>query len=158
MKASSLNELKRELQTISPDKVIEVCMRLAKYKKENKELLTYLLFEADNEQAYIEKVKELISELFDTLPQVNLYLLTKVLRKILRITNKYIKYSGEKQTEAELLIWYCTKLKNSGINFQNSTALTNLYTRQLDKIEKAIAKMHEDLQYDYRKDIRDLQI
>ena len=50
MKAFSLNELKNELSTLSPAKVLALCMRLAKYKKDNKELLTYLLFHAHDEK------------------------------------------------------------------------------------------------------------
>ena len=49
MKAATINELKQELQNIPPAKVTELCLRLARFKKENKELLTYLLFEENLE-------------------------------------------------------------------------------------------------------------
>ncbi len=156
MKAASLSELKKELNTLDLKEIVELCMRLTKYKKENKELLSYLLFDAGDEDNYVEKVKEHINEQFDELPRGNLYLANKSLRKVLRITNKYIKYSGSKKTEAELLIYFCLKVKKSGIRIASSTALSNLYERQLAKIEKAIAKLHEDLQYDYQHELENL--
>src|SRR3712207_8494859 len=51
-----------ELTSLPPKKVTELCLRLAKYRKENKELLSYLLFEAHNEQGYIESVKKEIND------------------------------------------------------------------------------------------------
>lgn len=149
MKAASLKELKTELQTLSPEQVLDVCMHLAKYKKENKELLTYLLFQAGDEQSYIKEVKDHIEEQFESVNKSNLYLSKKMLRKILRTSNKFIKYSGSKQTEVELLIFFCKKLKSSGIPLHENTALGNLYQRQIQKINKALVFLHEDLQYDY---------
>jgi len=156
MKAASLKEVKAELSTLSPEQVLDICMHLAKYKKENKELLTYLLFEAADEPSYIEKVKEFISEQFEDINQSNVYFIKKTLRKILRITNRYIKYSGSKQTEAELLIFFCKKIRNSGIPIQPNTALGNLYQRQIQKILKALSALHEDLQFDYSKEMASL--
>jgi len=156
MKAASLKEVKAELSTLSPEQVLDICMHLAKYKKENKELLTYLLFEAGDEPSYIEKVKEFISEQFEEINQSNVYFIKKTLRKILRITNRYIKYSGSKQTEAELLIFFCKKIRNSGIPLQPNTALGNLYHRQVQKILKALSTLHEDLQFDFSKEMESL--
>jgi hypothetical protein len=154
MKAASLNELKNELKSLTPPQLLELCLHLAKYKKDNKELLTYLLFEAQDEEAYIKSVKDLITEQFETINKSNIYYAKKTIRKILRITGKYIRYSGSHQTEAELLLFFCATLKNSDIPMYKSTALSNLYQRQIQKIEKALATMHEDLQYDYREELR----
>ena len=154
MKAASLKELKEELHTLHPTKVLELCIHLAKYKKENKELLTYLLFEAHDEQSYIKEVKEQIDEGFSGINKSNLYLAKKGLRKILRTTNKYIKYSGSKQTEVELLIYFCKKTKKTGIPLPINTALGNIYIRQIQKIKKALSTLHEDLQYDYNEEMK----
>lgn len=153
MKAATLNELKKELGNLGPKEVVELCIRLAKYKKDSKELLTYLLFEADNEQAYIDGVKADINLGFEELNRSNLYLVKKGLRKILRHTNKHIRYSGNKQTETELLIYFCRTLNASGINISNSTQLINLYDQQLKKINKSFSNLHEDLQFDYRQEL-----
>jgi len=158
MKAASLNELKIELKTLPPAQLLDMCLHLAKYKKDNKELLTYLLFEANNEATYIQSVKDLMDEQFEGMNKSNTYFAKKTVRKILRTVGKYIRYSGSKETETELLIYFCKKLKGSGIPMNTSTALTNLYQRQIQKIEKALATMHEDLQYDYREEMRLLML
>jgi hypothetical protein len=156
MKAASLSELKNELKTLNPSKLMDLCLQFAKFKKENKEFLTYLLFEASDEDNYIRGVKEMIDELYLEMNRYNLYQAKKTLRKILRETNKHIKYSGKKQTEVELLIYYCNKFKTSGIKYQSSTALLNLYNRQLLKIGKSISQLHEDLQYDFLEELKPL--
>jgi hypothetical protein len=150
MKTASVHEIKNELQTLESEQLSKLCLRLAKFKKENKELLTYLLFESHNEQAYVESVKEAIDELFTTLPNQNVYLIKKVLRKILRFVNRQLKYSGVQQTEVELRIYFCSKVKEARIPFTTNTVLFNLYQQQLNKINVALAKLPEDLQSDYQ--------
>ena len=153
MKFASLSEIKNELVHLQQQDLTELCLRLARYKKENKELLSYLLFEAHDEQAYRNAVKKLIDEQFIEITQTNLYLVKKSLRKILRITNKHIKYSGNKETEAELLIYFCKTLKESKIPYTTNKVLTNLFQSQIKKITNTITAMHEDLQYDYEKQL-----
>src|SRR5215210_4391558 len=113
MKAATIQELKQELTDLPPKQLLDLCLRLAKYKKENKELLTYILFEAHDETAYIESVKKEIDEGFKELPKANAHLNKKSLRRILRFINKYSKYTGSKQGTAEMLIHFCRKLKAS---------------------------------------------
>lgn len=149
IETASVAAIKKELGNLSPKVLKELCLRLAKYKKENKELLSYLLFEAQNEENFIRSVQEEIEEGFDTMNKANLYWAKKSIRKILRTTARYIKYSGNKQTETELLLYFCRKMKTSGVAFRQSTTLLNLYQAQLKKIDKALASLHEDLQYDY---------
>lgn len=157
MNTASLHDIKKELNTLDAEALTGLCMRLAKYKKENKELLSYLLFEAHNEQAYIASVKEVIDELFSTLPsRNNLYLVKKALRKILRLVNKQIKYSGIKETEVDLRVYFCTKVKEARIPLTTNTVLYNLYQQQLKKIYAAWDKMPEDLQADYQRDVEQL--
>ncbi|QEH41963.1 hypothetical protein [Chitinophaga sp. XS-30] len=151
MRTATITELKKELNTVPPAELVELCLRLAKFKKESKELLTYLLFEAHDLDAYIASVKEFIDLEFASLSTSHLYYTKKTLRKILRITNKHIRFTGSKQAEAELLLFFCEKMRRSGIKLDNSVQLSNLYFQQLRKIEKSIAAQHEDLQYDYRK-------
>ena len=57
MKAATVKELKEELSKCSQKELIAICLRLSKFKKENKELLTYLLYESKDETIYIENVK-----------------------------------------------------------------------------------------------------
>jgi len=156
MKAASISEIKIELNNLPASQLAALCLQLAKYKKDNKELLSYLLFEETDMPAYIESVKKEMDAQFAQINISHLYFAKKSLRKILRITGKHIRYTGSKQAEAELLIYFCRQLKNSGIHFETSTVLTNLYQAQLKKINAAIAGFHEDLQYDYLKEIKKL--
>jgi hypothetical protein len=157
MKAVSLNEIKKELAHLDSKSLQELCMRVAKYKLENKELLTYLLFEAHNESEYISMVKAEIDELFDILPKGNVYYIKKSLRKILRITNKQIKYSGQATTEVELRLHFCLKVISAGVPLNRSQVLTNLFEQQIKKLEKVIGKLSEDLRYDYLSDFESLK-
>lgn len=156
MKAATVHEIKQALMGNTAKELAELCLRLAKFKKENKELLTYLLFEANDEEGYIKEVNQEISAEMDQIdPGQNLYFAKKSIRKILRIANKHIRYMGSKQAEVAILLHFCQCLKQSGIPFMKSTALNNLYNLQGKKIEKAISTLHEDLQYDYRRMMED---
>jgi hypothetical protein len=154
MKAASISILKKELSMRPPKEVMEMCMCLVKYKKENKELLSYLLFEANDELQYIITVKREIDLQFAEINRSTMYYIKKSIRKILRTTQKHIRYSGLRQTEVELLIYFCSKLKTSGIAINTSTALNKLYLAQIQKIRNALATMHEDLQYDYEQELK----
>lgn len=156
MKSATIQEIKQELSTVRPAQLTELTLRLARFKKENKELLTYLLFEAHNEQGYVDSVKKEIDELFDTVNISHLYFAKKTLRKIVRVINKYCRYSGIKQSEIELRIYFCQKLKDSGIPFTQNTVISNLYDSQLKKINTLLPALHEDLQYDYAGQITEL--
>ena len=151
MKTASLKEIKGELENIPAEKLLELCLRLTKFKKENKELLTYLLFEESNEQAYVASVKEVLNELFETVNKTQLYFAKKTIRKIVRIANRYIKYSDSKTTEPDILIHVCEKINDLNLDLKRNTALHNIYLSQLKKIKKAVSTMHEDEQYDYLK-------
>jgi hypothetical protein len=120
-------------------------------------LLTYLLFEAADETAYIESVKKEIDQEFDGLPKPNLYLTKKSLRKVLRSTAKQIRYAGSPQAEVELLTYFLRKLDLSRIPYKDSPVLVNLYRQQLKKVRSVIAGLHEDLQYDYLKGLEALE-
>jgi gas vesicle protein len=156
MKPATIHDIKQELTNLPPKKVLELCLRLARYKKENKELLTYLLFESTDDHAYVETIKKEIDDEFIELPKTTLYLTKKSLRKLLKSITKYSKHIASKQAEAEMLIYFCAKLKSSGIPIQKSTALTNMYKQQLKKISAVVDTLHEDLHFDYRKQLQAL--
>jgi hypothetical protein len=145
MKAATLNEIKKDLYNLPHREAADLCLRLAKYKKENKELLTYLLYESVDEEAYKTQIKDEMDVLFAEINYANIYYTKKGFRKILRMANKFIKYSGIKSTEIELLIYYCKKLKHAKVSIYKSQQMVNLYERQIQRIQKALATLHEDL-------------
>jgi hypothetical protein len=153
MKSATINELKQELVNLSPKELVELCLRLARFKKENKELLTYLLYEAHDEPGYIGMVKKEIDEQFETINLSHLYFAKKTLRKILRTIGKHVRYTGSKQAEVEWLIYFCRRINDMGIPVEKNQALTNLYNNQVKKIQAVTTTLHEDLQYDYLREL-----
>ncbi|CAH8286429.1 hypothetical protein EV196_106281 [Mariniflexile fucanivorans] len=88
MKAASIVEIKKELSHKSSEELAELCLRLSRFKKENKELLTYLLFESHNEEDYIESVKSYIDTQFEQINTASYFYIRKSARKILTNTKK----------------------------------------------------------------------
>lgn len=156
MKAATLSEIKKELAHKTEDELLSYCLSLSRFKKENKELLTYLLFEAVDEEGYIQSVKDEIDLQFSEINNQNYYWMKKTVRKVLRSTRKYIRYSKKKTTEVELLLYFCYKLLDLTPSIKENTVLNNLYERLIVSIRNTIAKMEEDLQYDYNLLLEDL--
>ena len=157
MKTSSLIELKKELSLLPPNMITDICMKIVKYKKENKELLHYLLFYAHDEQSYIDEVKKEITALFKDSTMFTLSLSKTKIRKILKITDNYIRYSKLKQTEIELRMHLCVEIKNTPVIRHADKSLTNLYQQQIWKIYKALGRLHADLQHDYLEELKSLR-
>jgi hypothetical protein len=156
MKAVTIKELKENLADYSPKELREICLRLARFKRENKELLTYLLFESSDEALYIENIKKDVDEQFEQINRKSHYLIKKSFRKILRIIRKFARYSQKKETEVELLVYFCIKLKNFTPSILRNAGLQNFYLRQIEAIRKKVILLHEDLQFDYNIELEKL--
>ena len=154
---ASITELKKELNTLSKEELLALCLNLAKFKKDSKELLCYLLFEAEQESLYIDGIKDEIKEQFKSINTSNYHYMKKGIRKVLRNTKKFIRYSKKKETEVDLLLYFCQEMNMLEPSIQKSMVLVNLYERTLVTIEKAIMKLHEDLQYDYTRELDSLK-
>lgn len=156
MNAATLSELRKELKGFPKERLIEICTRLARYKKDNKELLTYLIYETEDEPAYRRHLVSELEDLFSTLPGGNQYYIKKGLRRILRRINKLIAYSGQTETEIEVRIRFCQLMRDQKISLTSGTVLGNIYSLQKRKIEKIYSKLDEDLQADYSPSIEAL--
>lgn len=157
MKIESIVTIKKELQHLSKDELLQLCLRLGRFKKENKALLTYLLFESHNEDSYILSVKQTLDTDFDGINTDSYFYMKKTIRKILRQIKIYCRYSLKKTTEVELLIYFCERLNELKPNIHKNITLSNLYERQIVAIKKKISVLHEDLQYDYTLKLEELQ-
>lgn len=158
MNSASAREIRKELQYKSSVELVEICMRISRFKKENKELLTYLLFESENEDLYTETIKKFIDTEFSELKDTSPYRFKKAIRKILRISKRYVRYSRNKETEVAVLLHFCKKLKEKKPSLNKQKALLGTYKKQMEIAEKAIEKLHEDLQYDYKFVLDNLKI
>lgn len=151
MKATGLTDIKSELKELDKKELLELCIALAKYKRDNKEYLGYLLFDAHDKAAFAAEVREIVDDEFAALKkQPNLYYVKKGLRKLLRIINRYAKYLDDKAAAADLHIYFCESLKNSDIPYHREKRIVNLYEAELKKINSLVSSLHEDLRADYR--------
>lgn len=157
MKIESIVTIKKELQHLPKEDLLELCLRLGKFKKENKALLTYLLFEAHDEDGYVSSVKTSLDELFDGINTDSYFYMKKTIRKILRQIRVYSRYSNKKSTEVELLLYFCEQLNELRPSIHRNKTLSNLYQRQILALKKKIRVLHEDLQYDYNLQLEALQ-
>lgn len=157
MKASSVKEIKSALENLPPKELLDICVRLIKYKKENKELATYILFDETDEPGYVANVKSSLDLLFEDVNKTNVYFAKKTLRKIVRVANKFIRYSNEATTEVEVLLFVAERMQSLNMQMSKSTALENIYLGLIKKINKAVMVLHEDLQYDYLRQLKSMQ-
>lgn len=159
MKPATVKQIKTELENKPQDELIEICLRLSKFNKENKELINYVLFQSYDENEYIENVKLFIKEEFDNLNFSRNSFLKKGVRRILKLVKKHIKYSKNKETEIELLLYFNIMLKNRVIPevYYSDEIIKNLYYRQEEAIKKKVMKLHEDLQFDYLRQLEGLE-
>jgi ferritin-like protein len=159
MKSHGLSDIRKELMELQPRDLIELCLKLAKFKTDNKELLGYLLFDAHGPREFLQKLKEETDQHFENLKtQNNLYYVKKSLRKIQRLINKYCKYMSDDSLTAELHIYFLLKLKESGIPFTKSEKIMNIYRQEMIKINALITSLHEDLRADYQSDLEKLAL
>lgn len=155
MKAEKLSEIKKELNALNREQLVDVCLRLAKYKKENKELLSFLLYEADDPVSYAESVKNTLVEEFHLLKKYD-YHSAKQLRKILRLVAKHAKYTGSIEAEVILLLWFAKNYLLYADLKSHYKPLQNIFIRQMEKLKKLFPKLHEDLQFDYSSEFQEV--
>ena len=148
MNPASIEDIKNELKQLPPKKVLDLTLRLARFKKENKELLTYLLFESHDEPGYIKMLQADIDEKFATIDPSPVSKAKKEYRKILRRINRQIKYIGSKSASVELLLYFTMKLRDQEQTLHSR--LQTLFLQQITKAEKLLPLIDHDLQFDYR--------
>ncbi len=155
MKGAKLNDLKGELKLKTVQELHDIVLRMAKHKIENKELLSYLLFEADDELGYVHYLKECVDEKLLQMEGESLYRCYKMLRKLQRDISKWCKYSGKSTTTLELNLYFVQQMEESGMSHA-SNGLINMCEKQKEKVRKMWDKMDEELKNDYRTEINNL--
>ena len=155
MRTASVDDIKKELKELPPKKVLELLLRLIRFKKENKELLTYLLFESQDEQGYVQVLKADIDEQFAVVAPTPTSLAKKQYRKILRGINRQIKYIGSKAAAVELLLHFAATLRKQDTSLHPK--LESIFLQQLTKAEKLLPTVEDDLQFDFQQQIDSLR-
>ncbi|TWU45800.1 hypothetical protein Q31b_09760 [Novipirellula aureliae] len=152
MKAATISQLKKELAKLDREDLLDVCVRLAKFKVESKELLTYLLMKSHDEIGYADELCDEIDLHLNTSGKIH----KKTLRKVIRWMDKSLRFSGDKETELQVRIHFCRRIKDMRIRFGGCRVSENMYAAQLKKIDKAIERVHPDLQFDYNRQLSGL--
>ncbi|TWT65355.1 hypothetical protein [Allorhodopirellula solitaria] len=152
MKPATISELKRALAPLSHDELLDACVRLAKFKVDNKLLLTYLTLKSGDEAGYVDEVCADIDEELPARGMIH----KKTLRRIIRMMEKCIRFSGDKETELQIRIHFCCQISERGLQWGRCRVSENMYLAQRKKIEKALEKVHPDLQYDFRQQMQGL--
>ena len=73
MKPVTVSILKNELRQHSQQELIDICLQMVKFKKVNKELLSYILFDSKDEEEYKRAIKEEIDDSFSNFNKERLY-------------------------------------------------------------------------------------
>lgn len=157
MRSASSKQIRDELKQRPREEVMLFMQRLLRFKKENKELMSYLLFYADDEKGFIDDVKYEMTEGFRSVNTSSFFLTKKSVRKVLRMMNKFVRYSGNDGTKIELILHFCTLLGSMDRDFRDSRVLSNLFDRQLNLAEKTLLKLHGDVRADYKADFERLK-
>lgn len=152
----SLAALKKELGALDRTELVNICARLARYKKENKELLAYLLMYADDPMLYAEKVKPMLDEPFDA-PYHSAWAFSKRLRKALRSITKYQRFTGSLRGEAELSIYLLQRCDADWRAKVNHAGIQRIVLRTIAKTADLIQKMEEDYRSDYTEILNELK-
>lgn len=150
-----LSDLKKELLELSKPELIQLCLRVAKLKRENKELLAYLIFDSEDPIFYAQKLKPEIKEVFEQ-PFQHAYYLTKSIRKAMRLITKYYRFTSNKQGETELLIYLVEEFYLSWRNEYRYQALGKVIFRCLEKAQSNLKKIDEDFRADFEDPINEL--
>ena len=156
MRAASLAQIKSELKEKSREELLELCVKMAKFKVLNKEYLTYLIFEAEQEAEFIQLVKETMNDMLDDMNTSSLFYMKKTIRKVLRYIKKCIAFSKKADTEVELLLSFIEALQNLEPSIFRSKILSNMYHRQKEMMHRKLNKLHPDAAYDFLKRLEEL--
>jgi hypothetical protein len=157
MKIASLAEIKKELQHLSQKELIEVITDLSKFSTDNKLFLYFKLYGREQPDLFAEMVQEELINDFRNGNQRNAHYAKKSAQAIRRKLNKYLKFTKDKPTQIDLISFFCEMLYEYGYLMYRHPVIENLYLLQVGKVERLIGQMHEDLQFDYRDKIRELQ-
>ncbi|HLW14088.1 MAG TPA: hypothetical protein VKX30_01160 [Flavobacteriaceae bacterium] len=156
MKAKSLKKLREELVYAEKQDLVDLCLQLARFKVENKELLTYELFYRSNKDLYLSEIEAHVDKEFEGLNDASYFYLKKGVQKINRHVKKYSRIAKDPEIEVHLLLYFLKKFKAYKPDLLKQKILNNMYHREYKLVVKRIEKLHPDLQFDYEKALEEV--
>lgn len=156
MKIASLAEIKKELKHLSEKELIEVISDLTKFSTDNKWFLYFKLYGRENPQLFSEMMQEELVKEFQNANKGNAHQAKKSAQGIRRKLNKFLKFTKDKATQIELIVFFCQMLFEYGFLSHRHPVIENLFLMQVGKIERLMGQMHEDLQYDFQNKVKEV--
>ena len=157
MKIPSLANIKKELVQRNVAELVDLVLQLSKLNRDNKAYVYFKLFEADDQELYITMVKEDLEDAFQNANLKSYFTAKKSAQAIRRMMNKSLKLTKDKVTTIALIFFFCEKIIEFGYLKFNHPVINNLYASQVKKIEKLVAGLHEDLQFDYQETLHNFK-
>lgn len=154
MQPASIETIKAELKQLPPKQVFDLLLRLARFKKENKELLTYILFESSDEPGYLQQVKAEITDELVTIDGLPAYQYKKQFRKIQRKLNKPLKYMGSKAAAVELYMHMVHMIAAKKKTIFIRAFLDKMLQQYVTKIERLLPALDPDISSDIKRELR----
>ncbi|HAH38576.1 MAG TPA: hypothetical protein DEQ87_08220 [Algoriphagus sp.] len=150
MDIPSLATLKKDLGYLSEQEIKDLLIELIKFSRDNKAYLFFKLYERDQPGLFVEMVKEDLLVEFEKARVEHGYYAKKSAQSIRRKMNKLLKLLKSKPDQAEVILFFCEKIKEMGFLKHRNSVIKNLYEIQKGKVEKLVSGLHEDLQYDFQ--------
>lgn len=144
----ALADIKQALQQATPNELRDLCVRLARFKQDNKQLLHYALFYQDRPEVFIEEVNVRLKEAVETFNYSHAYWVKKGLRKWQRQVNLLGRISGEPWVQAKLQGMYALACYEAASKVAATEVLTNLCAQATKKFYAQVAKLEADWQHD----------
>lgn len=153
---ASLKVIRDELALLNNKELVGIISSLIRFRKENKELITYLLFDSKDEAGFIKSIKAETEFAMEPVTRYNVRPYLKLIRKTLKNIRKAIKISGKNETAVQLLMHFCTVIKQKNLPVTRFKGLNLVWDRCIHDITKNILTLHEDLRYDYTQELNAL--
>lgn len=157
MQIPSLAEIKKELNYLEEKEVKELLLELVKFSRENKSFLYFQLYSRNNPDFYTKNIKIELELLFDKSKSNHFYTAKKSIQALRRSLNKALKLTKNKADQADVILFFCEKMKENGYCDFVHPVITNVFDTQIKKAIKLISSLHEDLFCDYESRLAELQ-
>lgn len=151
MEIAGLADIRKELIHQSPDELVELVLRLARFRQDNKALAGYWLFDRQNPTEFLRQVHQALDHGFDELNFSTGYWVKKGLRKWQRQVNLYGRICGEAWMQADMqsyYVWVCLRAQK---RLSDPNYLAPLLASAEKKRVTLVKKLDDDVQHDIQR-------
>ena len=156
MKPATLVQIRKELETVSYNRLLDITMKMVRHKTENKEFISFVLFDEENVADFASDIRHEISEMMQEVQYKPSYIIKRTLRKVLRYISRYCGYVSDKEFEAEMLVYFCRLMKEKRLHRTPIKSINIIYYKQLEKIEKLLPKLTGEVKTDIENELAEL--